>query len=152
MNLKELFKKIKTRVSLYILAGIIAALLIFRAGMSVGFHQASFSYHFGDRYYQSFGRMRGGNFRGLGEEFGDTYGTSGKIIKITLPKIIIESQDNSEKVVTVEDSTTTSTIIRSQRDSIKSSDLRVGDNIIVLGSPDDNAEINARLIRVIPTR
>ncbi|MBI3633478.1 MAG: hypothetical protein HY226_04260 [Candidatus Vogelbacteria bacterium] len=153
MNIKDWFQKINSKIVLYVLAALIVALIIFRAGMSVGYRQASFSYRFGERYYQSFGRMRNSpmmGLRNLREEFGTTYGTSGKIVKITLPKIIIEDQDNIEKVIAIDDSTTTKTILRSQRDAIKPSDLKVGDNIVVLGSPDENSEIDAKLIRVVP--
>ncbi len=142
---------IDKKTILWALGGLVAVLLIFRAGMLVGFHEASFSYRFGERYYQSFGgMMHGGNWRGLREEFGNTFGTNGKIIKIALPKIVIEDQDGTEKIVAIDDGTTTSAVIRRQRDSIKPSDLKVGDNVVVLGLPDQNSEIDAKLIRVMP--
>lgn len=90
--------------------------------------------------------MVGGYFRDAREQFGNPQGVSGKILKISLPTVVIEGQDGMEKVVLISDNT----IVRHQRDSIKASDLRVDDEVILIGTPNDKSEIEARLIRIMP--
>jgi hypothetical protein len=82
-----------------------------------------------------------------GGEFTSSYGVTGTIVKINLPTIIVEGADKVEKVVVLNDKT----IIREFRNDVKASDLKAGDPIIVIGSPDSSAQIEAKLIRVMPT-
>ena len=75
-----------------------------------------------------------------------SHGVAGKIISINLPTLVVEDKDNVEKTIVV----STDTIIRKYRDAINSSDLAAGDFIVVIGSPDANAEIAAQFVRVLP--
>ncbi len=109
---------------------LLLALLIFQAGEFIGYKKAGFSYNFGERYYR----------------FSETHGAIGKIIKIDLPNITLDGRDNIEKNIII----TASTTIRIQREDLKSIDLKVGDSIMVIGLPNDKAEIEAKLIRVLP--
>lgn len=127
---------------------VIVALLIFQAGIFVGYHKAGFSYRWGENYFRTFGKPRGG-FMGMGmmeNRFPSANGISGKIIKVNLPSIVIEEQANVERVAVI----TSGTIIRKFREEIKPQDLKVGDSVVVVGSPDNNAQIEAKLIRIIP--
>ena len=53
--------------------------------------------------------------------------------------------DNTEKTILVSDKTT----IIYQRKNIKLSDLKVDDNIVVVGEPNNSGQITAELIRVM---
>lgn len=117
------------------------------AGTMVGFRKADFSYRWGDNYHQNFAGPRGGFMSGFGQgDFVDSHGAFGQIIKIDGSTIIMNGADNVEKVIV----TNSDTVIRSLRDNIKLTDLKVNDNIVVIGQPDNNGQIEAKLIRLMP--
>ncbi|MCX6736295.1 MAG: hypothetical protein NTZ13_04385 [Candidatus Parcubacteria bacterium] len=135
----------------HILTGIgiaIIALVIFQAGIFVGFKKASFSGRLGDNYYQTFGNRN--SERGFPEMRGmdlpNTHGTIGKVAVIALPKIVVADRDGVEKTVLLNEKTD----IRRFRDSIKPEELKAGDFVTIIGDPNDNGQIEARLIRVMP--
>jgi hypothetical protein len=73
-------------------------------------------------------------------------GVFGSILKITNPDIVIKGPDEMEKIIT----TGKDTSIKNKMDTIKLSDLKVNDKIVVIGSPNDAGKIDAKLIRVLP--
>ncbi len=135
-----------------IIAVVIVLLVVFQAGRFVGFRQAIFSGHLGDNYYRAFeGPKRGpmGKMipRGFwSDDLPNGHGAIGKIIKITLPTIVVLGPDDVEKIVKVGDET----LVRSFRDTIKVGDLKVGDMIVTIGTADDSSQIVAKLIRLLP--
>ena len=153
MDIKKMFEKIKDAFKSKIMKKVIigfsiflAVLIIFQAGMAVGFHKASFSYGLGDNYSKVFGQDRRGFMMGFGhDDLTSGHGVVGKIIKISLPTFVVASSDNTEKVVAIGDDT----VVRKFRDTLAPADLKVGDTVIVIGSPDDSAQIDAELIRLI---
>ena len=87
-----------------------------------------------------------------GAEFEDfknlpnAHGSIGKIIKISLPNIIVlDEREKTEKVVLIDDKTK----IRMAREDAKAGDLRLEDKIIVIGTPNEQGQIEAKLIRLI---
>jgi hypothetical protein len=163
MNIKNFFEE-KTRVSrkkiLCAIGTVIVALVIFQAGIFVGYHKAAYSYGWGERYYKTFGErgergMRGGREHSfgimdagrMGMSLSNSHGTIGKIISVALPTIIIEDQDRIEKTVVL----TNDTLLRSFRDEIRATDLKVGDSVVIIGAPNEQAQIEARLIRIMPS-
>ena len=123
-------------------------IVIFLTGEEIGFRKAQFSYRFGDNY----NRMFGGRSQGRMMPFGDDIllpsdGASGTIIKVSLPKIFLESDNGVEKVVTLDNNS----LVRKFRESIASTTLKVGDYIVVLGEPDSAGTVHAGLVRVIAT-
>ena len=146
-HIKEVLKKSKVRKIVIILVCIVVALLIFQAGMFVGFKKAGFSFRTGEQYFRQMNGGRNDQFMGMNRsDFENSHGAIGKIINISLPSIIIADKDNVEKTVTI----STSTEIKNFKDSVKSEDLKVGDFVTVIGSPNDKAEIEAKLIRIMP--
>ncbi len=146
-DIKNFFKsKLFTKI-LYGIGIVIIALLIFRAGIFVGYHKAAFSYQRGDNYYHTFGSNRNGFFMGIpGDDFANAHGATGKIIKINLPTFIVEDDDHTEKIVVINNNTA----IRHFRETATSNDLKIGDFVVVIGSPNNKSEIEANLIRLIP--
>jgi hypothetical protein len=125
---------------------LIVALVIFQAGMFVGYRRAAISYHWGEDYYRAIGDHRGGPFAGPGEEFPNANGATGRIVNVQLPIIVIADQDNIEKTVIISDRTT----IRQFRNSLSPSDLNINDFVVVIGSPNTTSQIEATLIRLLP--
>lgn len=147
MDIKHIIQSRALKIILYGIGGMVVLLLAFQAGEFVGYHRARFSYQWGENYYHMFdarsGRMMGNFSR---SDFPSMHGASGKIIKIEGGNIIVADRDNSEKLVLISDDTE----IRRFRENIKFADLKVGDFIVAIGSPDDKGQIEARLLRVMP--
>lgn len=135
--------------ALYAVGISIVLLAVFHAGVTVGFHKAKFSFHMGEKYYRAF--EEGGPRSGVGfamgkRDFTDAHGAAGKIIGITYPIITVLGMDNIEKNIFID----MKTEVRKFRNMASTSDLVIGEHIIVIGEPNDDAEITARLIRIIP--
>ena len=153
--MKQIYEKLKKVFESKVLVGIIygvgivlVALLIFSAGVSVGFHRASFGRSWGDNYERNFGMPPPGSpgFGFVNDSFPNAHGSIGKIINIQLPTIIVQDQDKTEKVVLIKDDTK----IQKMRDNIKGSDLKVDDFVVVIGSPNAQGQIEAKFIRIMP--
>ncbi|MFA6430233.1 MAG: hypothetical protein WC229_00455 [Candidatus Paceibacterota bacterium] len=147
-NIEETFKNLKLRTIAYIIGGLIIALIIFQAGMFVGFKKAGFAFRMGEQYFR---QMKGGPegfpMMGIGrDDFGSSHGAIGKIVSIKLPSIVVTDRDGIEKTVVI----STSTDIKRFKEVIKSEDLKINDFVTVIGSPDDKAQVEAKLIRIMP--
>jgi len=128
----------------------IAALLIFGTGVFVGEMKARFSYQWAENYHRNFGGPSGGFMGNLrlppppDNEFVEGHGTFGQIIKIGDSDFVIKGQDNVEKVVIINKDT----VINIGRETITKADLKIGEQVVVIGSPNDQGQIDAKLIRV----
>ncbi len=129
--------------------GVLAAMLaILHVGILIGYHKATFSFGWGDNYYRTFGGSR----RHFGREFppqkdlSEAHGVAGKILSISLPTFVVEGRDNVEKVVLIKDDT----VIRHFRDTLKPADLKVDDEVVIIGAPNNQAQVEAKLIRLMP--
>ena len=130
---------------LFVVVALIVALVIFQAGVFVGYRKAEFSERFGESYERTFGSHD--TARGLVyEDVPGGYGASGNIVRISAPTFVVAGPDNLEKVVVMDDHTE----IRRLRETLSAQDLKIDDAVVVLGSPDEKGEIVARLIRVLP--
>jgi len=135
-----------------LIIALVVLLVTFQAGRFIGFRQAVFSGHFGDNYYRAINGPDHGPLGNTGprgfwsDDLPNSHGAAGKIIKINLPTLVVICPDNLEKVIKVGDDT----IVRRWRESIKASDLKVGDFIVTIGGADDNSQIVAKLIRLLP--
>lgn len=149
INLKidrDLLKKIiKIAVVFFVVV------LIFGAGVFVGQMKAKFSYRWAEQYHENFGGPSSG-FMGdwrsrplpPREDFVGGHGIFGPIIKIDSSTLTINGKNGVETVVLVSDQTE----IRSPRGALKVGDLKVDDQITVIGSPDSQGQIEAKLIRL----
>ncbi|MFZ3063557.1 MAG: hypothetical protein WA148_07460 [Actinomycetota bacterium] len=132
-----------------ILIGVALALLVvigsFGIGVFVGTQKARFSYRWAEHYYKNFGGPGRQFFRDLrGRDFVDGHGVFGEIIKIEGNALVVKSKRGVEKSVVVSKDTT----IRRGGETIKVKDLKVNDSIVVIGSPNEKGQIEAKLIRV----
>ncbi|MBI3888298.1 hypothetical protein HY311_00715 [Candidatus Nomurabacteria bacterium] len=144
--MEDIKKVFESKVSFKILFTIgvaIVALLIFCLGVMVGFHRASFGRAWEENYERNFGLMPG---RPPFDNFPNASGAIGKIIKITLPTMIVEDKNNTEKVILIKDDTR----IQEMRENIAERDLKIDDFVVVIGTPDAQGQIEAKLIRIMP--
>ncbi|MFA6353629.1 MAG: hypothetical protein WCW93_01715 [Candidatus Paceibacterota bacterium] len=144
-DIKKVFESRITLKVLCVLGVIIVALLIFSAGITVGFRKASFGRAWGDNYEHNFGMRPNRPMFGQ-DNFPNANGAIGKIIKITLPTIIVQDKDNTEKVILLKDDTK----IQKMMSEIKASDLIIDDFVVIIGSPNAQGQIEAKLIRIMP--
>jgi hypothetical protein len=147
-DMKKIFE---SKISTKILAAIgilIILMLVFSAGIFVGFHKASFGQAWGDNYERNFGTMPPRYGFDFGQDnFPNANGAIGKIIKIQLPTIIVQdNKDNTEKVVLIKDDTQ----IQKMMISVKASGLSVDDFVVVIGDPNNQGQIEAKFIRIMP--
>ena len=144
MDIAKISESKNFRTIITIVVALVVALFIFQAGVFVGYRKAIFTSELGDNYYRAFapnnqGMMGGDNIPG-------GHGAVGKVVKISLPTFIIEGPDNIEKQVLLTDDT----IIRHFKNTISQNDIKVGDYVVVIGSPDQNGQVEAKLIRLLP--
>jgi hypothetical protein len=153
-------KKINIKISCDVLKWIIfglaifvAVVLIFGAGIFVGEMKARFSYRWAENYHKNFGGPQGGFMGRLPGnlpppgDFIEGHGTFGEIIKINDSDFVIKGQGDVEKVVVVGKDT----VIDEGRKTIKKEDLKVGDCAVIIGSPNESGQIEAKLIRIMPS-
>lgn len=151
----------KIGVTLVVIGIVIYSLLVFRAGVSVGFHKAGFAGAFGRNLEANLigpgPRMMG--LAGLGdgrsamyirrtfdERLPGGHGAVGEVVDTDLPRIVIESPDNLERTILIGSTTK----VRKLQQQARPEDIRVNDFIIVLGNPDDAGQIAAKLVRIMP--
>lgn len=145
--MKNIFQSKTFKTIIMVLAVLAAALIIFSAGIQVGFRKAQFSCQWGENYEKNFGAPR--SLISLPPDDGlvGGHGSFGKIIKINLPEIVIQNEREAEKVVTFD----AQTQIRLFQKTIGSSVLKIGDTVVVIGTPaDDSGVIHAEFVRVLP--
>ena len=125
----------------------IVLLLVFKAGELVGFKKAGFSYALGENYYRSFaGPRRGIPMDFEGRDFLMGHGTAGSVIKVSTSTLFIKDRDGTEKVIIMD----ADAEIRRFREEIAPGDIKINDQVVVIGSPNDAGQIEAKLIRVLP--
>lgn len=147
MNLKDFFQSKLFKRILCGVGTVVVLLVVFQAGMYVGFRKANFSYKWGENYHRNFGGPRGGFFGDFkGEDFTGANGVAGQIIKIDAQKLTVKGSDNVEKIVLIKADTT----INKLRGTIKLADLKVNDYVVAIGEPNNLGQIEAKLIRLMP--
>ncbi len=131
------------------LAGFAVVVLIFGAGMFVGGMKAKFSYRWAESYHRNFGGPQGGFFGNwrkmppLPGEFIEGHGAFGEIIELKDNGFVIKDRGEIEKVIV----TTKDTIIKKGMKTVEG-DLKVGEYVVIIGSPNEEGQIEAKLIRV----
>lgn len=139
--------------------------VVFRAGMVVGFSKADYNFRWGEQYHNIFGSPNDGFMGGRGirggmmsgafgpggpvgqfgkDDFSPGHSVVGEILNINSSTIFVNGVDNVEKSIRV--LSDTAIIKRRTIQNIK--DLKVGDKIVVIGSPSSTGQIEAKFIRV----
>lgn len=129
------------------LVGFIIVILIFGTGVKVGALKARYSYQWADNYHKNFAGPRGGFLEDWRKfpagDFIGGHGAFGEIIELNGAGFVIKGRGDVEKViVTAED-----TVIKRGRETIEDG-LQVGDRVTIIGSPNAEGQIKAKLIRI----
>jgi len=151
MDTNKFFQSKSFMAVIWTVAVIALFLLVFSAGMYVGFKKAGFSYQWGENYHRNFAGPKQGFGGGIGRELGgkdfiDSHGTLGQILKMEDSTLVVKDMNNVEKIILVDNKT----VINRFRDNLKLSDLKVDEKIVTIGDPNTSGQIVAKLIRVLP--
>jgi len=129
------------------LALILIALIIFSAGIFVGYHKASFGRDWDNSYRQGPGNPNSPFAPFMrNDDNMNPHGAIGQIVSIKLPLMMIKGPNTAEQIVIIGSSTT----LRMMRGTASTSDIKVGDFVTAIGEPNDRGEIQASFIRIIP--
>ncbi len=154
-KLNEIFDVELLNKILKIVGIVLSVFVIFGAGVVIGIQKSNFGKNWNEHYRENFGMVKqkkGGMMGGFNEQITmmnfmpNAHGAIGKIIKIQLPNIIVADSDNLEKVILIKEDTK----IQEMRAEIKSTDLKIDDFVVIIGSPNELGQIEAKLIRLMP--
>ena len=122
------------------MCSLLVLVVVFGAGMLAGSEKAEFSEHWEANYRPNvFGIM-------LRPPMSlNAHGVDGPIVKLNQGSLVVEDGDGSEKTVLISPSTT----IREDGNTIGFSELKLNDHVVVIGSPNDQGEVNAIIIRIM---
>lgn len=149
MNRTDAETFLKSHAFVGILAAVgflIIAVAVFEAGVFVGFHKASFAYHWEENYERNFGPAPGPFHLGDGSA-PNPHGVMGRIVSVALPSIVVAGPDENERTVAVG----TTTIIREGNRSVGQEAIAVGQDAVVIGEPDEKGVVEATFIRLMPS-
>ena len=116
-------------------------MLVFGAGIMVGYRGGIFSSRFGENYYHNF---YGPTPVVVGKMPMSPHGTVGTVLDISSSSISVKDPNGDEQSVAVD----SSTVIRELNNTITLSDIKINDQVTVLGEPNEQGQIYARFIRV----
>jgi hypothetical protein len=142
-NLHEVISSKKARWTVGVIGVLLAALLIFHVGVVVGSHSGQFGCSSMDRGFRS--SFLPGGFELPYGFISDGHGAVGVVTAVTLPTFTVQTREGTNQTIVV----STSTIIQSMNGSDTKA-LSVGSQIVVLGEPDGQGRINAKMIRILP--
>lgn len=141
-DIQKYFQSKKVYWTASIIVGLIIASLIFHAGVVFGtrraFHAERFEHGFSHSFFP-------GNFRLPRGYIPGGHGAVGAITGITLPTITVNMRDGSVETILLNASTT---ILSANREG-NTGALSVGRKVVVIGEPDAEGHIEAKIIRVI---
>jgi hypothetical protein len=122
-------------------------IFVFSVGVFIGQERARFSSHWTENYYRNFGGSQNNFMANFpAQNLISGHGSFGQVIKIDGSQLVINGQDGMEKTIIVSDAT----FIRNNIRVVKLLDIRLNDTIVVIGDPDDQGQIQAKFIRILP--
>lgn len=153
MNIDKMFQSKLFKSFFLGLLGFLILTFVFKVGEMVGARKADFSYRWSDNYHRNFGGPKQGFMQGFRDrDFIEANGVVGQIIKVDpsagsgQATIAIKGRGDIEKIVVINSNTT----INSLNETVQASDLKVDDMVVVIGEPNAQGQIEAKLIRIMP--
>jgi len=147
LNLSKIFESKVFQGTIYGLGVAIVLILVFKAGEMVGYQKANFSHQWGENYYRNFVGRPNDMMKNIeGNGYLSAHGGVGKIIKIELPQLVIKGQQDIEKNILLDNNTS----IKRFQETLKPSDLKIDDFIVVIGAANNFGQVQAKMIRLLP--
>ena len=135
------------KMGIIVMLGFAFMMGVFGVGIWVGQKRAEFSFHWMENYQRNFGGPGMGmapNF--INKNTMGAHGIFGTVIKIDGTTLIIKGKNAIEESVEVLPGTT----IVNNAGVITISDIKINDAVVIIGSPDDLGEVEAKFIRILP--
>jgi len=146
MNINNFLQSKGFKITIICVVIFIVLFFTFSLGVFVGIKKADFSFRWAEQYHKNFAGPEMGFFQRFeGKEFMESNGVFGKIIQVNENSIIVMGQNEVEKVILITDKTA----IKKQNSDIKIIDIKVDDEVVIIGEPNDEGQIDAKLIRVM---
>ncbi len=145
--MKDFFESKVFAIITWSLAVLLVLFFVFKAGIMVGQMKADFSCRWSENYRHNFSGPQNMIPMMGDRDFMEANGGVGKIIKIDGNILTVDDPSGQEKVVEV----LSDTAIRRFKDDIKIGDLKESDYVVVMGEPEADGKIGAKLIRVMPS-
>ena len=134
------------RIGIIAIGGVIILLFSFKAGVEVGYHKASYAFGWGEHYYDNIIAPRGEKSMMTNRRFINPHGTLGTVIKTGDEFLTVKDQDGVEKTVLV----SKDTVINKGRGSASLNDIKTDEHVVIIGEANDNGQIQARFVRIMP--
>lgn len=138
----------KIRTTLWILGGLILLFVAFGLGVALGYRRAGFAAGFDADYYRNFIGAGATSVAPAGFMMPPpptvTHGVVGTVIDLGTSTVSVENGEGNERSVEVP----SGTVIREGDQTIVIGNMAVGDQITVIGEPNDQGQIVARFIRI----
>jgi RNase P/RNase MRP subunit p29 len=133
------------KFSIVLLAELILLIGAFSLGMNVGFRKAGFTYSWSQNYPNNFGGRPALTAPPPSSAFFNPHGLDGTILNSDKNTLVLKDEDSTEKTVLISSQTS----IRMNFQNLKAADLKAGEEVVVIGEPNPQGQIEAKLIRVL---
>ncbi len=145
--MKNYFRSNAVSKIILALSILLVILLIFQAGVLMGYRQGFFASNWNGAHGQ-YMTSPDSIFAPFIHDSDDVnpHGAIGNIVSIHFPSLLIKGPNSAEQVVNI--SSTTS--IRFMHGNASTSDLVPGNSVIIVGEPQSNGSISAAFIRIMP--
>ena len=131
------------KITVVILAELILLIGAFWLGINVGFKKAFFTYSWSQNYPNNFGGRT--MMAPPNAQFFNAHGLDGIILSLDQNSLVIKDEDSNEKTISI----TPQTVIRQDFQTLQAKDLKIGEEIVIIGSANPQGQIDAKLIRVL---
>lgn len=146
-NVKNFFEKTSYSKIFVFFVALLVVWIIFVLGVFVGYHKAEFSYSWNENYQ---GGMMNNNspFAPFMHDADDVnpHGSIGQIISVRYPVVMIKGQGSAEQMVIIG----STTVIRFMHGIASTSTIQAGEYAVAIGEPNNQGEIQASFIRIVP--
>lgn len=146
MNWKSFGESKILRNMLYSIALFVILLITFKAGEWIGSRKAFFSCRRGerDRGFSNIHSELPVNIDSQNMFMG--HGAFGLVVKVATSTIVVQDGHGIQNSIVI----TKNTVIKRMNTVLQLTDLKANDHVVIIGSPDSEGRIEAKLIRVAP--
>lgn len=149
MDINAIFQSRGFKLAAISVVAVLILLGILKVGITVGYAKARFSYQWAENYHKNFAGPAGGFagdwWRSPSAEYTEGHGAFGEVLTMQESGFAMRGRGDIEKSVLID---TDTTVRRGHRSSEETNDLSVGDYVVVVGSPNEEGQIVASLIRI----
>ena len=133
---------------IFALVELIIFIGVFALGLNIGFRKAGFTYSWASHYKSNFGAPQTAQLIPPPPSNGyfNPHGVFGQILSANgTTSVIIKDSDSNEKTILL----SPGAVIRQDYQTILPQNLKAGEQIVVIGEPNDQGQIQAKFIRII---